>query len=216
MSQFCTAAGSTWVLRVASSNCLCLSGFSSSRRCIVDTLMSTMLVPTANHPRQGRLPFRVCERMHFCGPPHLRAQAIVLHASLELSLQVVHEADEALATRGVGCECHCNGIQTQDERILRGEHAQHACPQSLERHQHELLLLQAFRRSIRTSGAGTRRAWRPCISSGPPSVLAFHRVRLCCCATLSAHTCVLRLTAPPCERHWVAWIATTTRTANAR
>ena len=72
------------------------------------------------------------------------------------------------------------------------------------------------RRSIRTSGAGTRRAWRPCISSGPPSVLAFHRVRLCCCATLSAHTCVLRLTAPPCERCWAAWIATTTRTANAR
>ena len=79
--------------------------------------------------------------MHFSGPPHLRAQAFVLHASLELSLQVVHEAYEALATRGVGCERHGNGHQTQDERILRGEHAQHACPQSLERHHHELLLL---------------------------------------------------------------------------
>ena len=76
--------------------------------------------------------------MHFCGPPHLRAQAIVLHASLELSLQVVHEADEALATRGVGCERHGNGHQTQDERELRGEHAQHACPQSPERHRREL------------------------------------------------------------------------------
>ena len=30
--------------------------------------------------------------MHFRGPSHLRAQAIVLHASLELCLQVVHEA----------------------------------------------------------------------------------------------------------------------------
>jgi hypothetical protein len=84
-------------------------------------LMSTIFVPTANHPRQGRLPFRVCEPMHFSGPPHLRAQAIVLHASLELCLQVVHQAYHALATRGVGCERHGNGHQTQDERILRGE-----------------------------------------------------------------------------------------------
>jgi hypothetical protein len=38
-------------------------------------------------------------------------------------------------------ERHGNGHQTQDERELRGEDAQHACPQSLERHHHELLLL---------------------------------------------------------------------------
>ena len=104
--------------------------------------MSTILVPTANHPRQGRLPFRVCEPMHFSGPPHLRAQAIVLHPSLILCLQVVHEAYEALATRSVGCERHGNGHHTQDERELRGEHAQHACPQSLERHRRERRLLR--------------------------------------------------------------------------
>ena len=64
--------------------------------------------------------------MHFSGPPHLRAQAIVLHAGLILCLQVVHEAYEALATRGVGCERHGNGHHTQDERELRGEYSRSA------------------------------------------------------------------------------------------
>jgi hypothetical protein len=80
--------------------------------------------------------------MHFSGPPHLRAQAIVLHAGLILCLQVVHEAYEALATRGVGCERHGNGHQTQNERELRIEMAQHACPQSPERHRRERRLLR--------------------------------------------------------------------------
>jgi hypothetical protein len=79
--------------------------------------------------------------MDFSGPPHSRAQAVVRHSGLELSLQVVHEAYEALATRGVGCERHGNGHQTQDERELRGEHARHACPQSLERIESESPLL---------------------------------------------------------------------------
>jgi hypothetical protein len=47
------------------------TSFGSCRRRIVVTLVSTILVPTANHPRQGRLLFRVCEPMHFGGPPHL-------------------------------------------------------------------------------------------------------------------------------------------------
>ncbi len=47
------------------------TSFGSCRRRIVVTLVSTALVPTANHPRPGRLPFRVCEPMHFGGPPHL-------------------------------------------------------------------------------------------------------------------------------------------------
>ena len=140
MSHF--SARSAWILRGASSTCLCLSGFSNCRRCIVVTLVSTMLVPTAIHPRHGRLPFRVCEPMHFSGPPHLRAQAIVLHAGLEHCLQVVDEAYEALATKGVGCEGHGNGQQTQHERELRDEHAQHACPQSPERHRRERRLLR--------------------------------------------------------------------------
>ena len=139
--SFARLHGSAWILRGASSTCLRLSDCSSCRRRIV-TLMSTILVPTANHPRQGRLPFRVCEPMHFSGPPHLRAQAIVLHAGLKLCLQVVHEAYHALATRGVSGERHGNGHQTQNERELRGEHAQHACPQSLERHRRERRLLR--------------------------------------------------------------------------
>ena len=139
MSHF--SARSAWILRGASSTCLCLSGFSNCRRCIVVTLVSTMLVPTAIHPRHGRLPFRVCEPMHFSGPPHLRAQAIVLHAGLEHCLQVVDEAYEALATKGVGCEGHGNGQQTQHERELRDEHAQHACRKALKWHTHERRLV---------------------------------------------------------------------------
>ena len=61
--------------------------------------------------------------MHFSGPPHLRAQAVVPHSALELCLQVVHEANEALATRGVSSEGHGNGYHTQNERELRSEHA---------------------------------------------------------------------------------------------
>ena len=79
--------------------------------------------------------------MHFSGPPHLRAQAIVLHAGLEHCLQVVDEAYEALATKGVGCEGHGNGQQTQHERELRDEHAQHACRKALKWHTHERRLL---------------------------------------------------------------------------
>ena len=61
--------------------------------------------------------------MHFSRPPHLRAQAVVLHPGLELRLQVAHEANEALATRRVGCERHGNGHQTENVRELCGEHA---------------------------------------------------------------------------------------------
>jgi hypothetical protein len=47
--------------------------------------------------------------MHFSGPPHFSEQAIimiVLRSGLELCLQAVHEAYQALATSGVGCERH--------------------------------------------------------------------------------------------------------------
>ena len=42
---------------------------------------------------------------------------------LELCLQVVHEANEALATGGVSSEGHGNGYHSQNERELRSEHA---------------------------------------------------------------------------------------------
>ena len=109
MSQFCTTAQQCRYYQGASRTCLCCKGLSSCRRCIVVTLMSPIFVPTANQPRQGRFPFRVRQPMHFSRPPHLRAQAVVLHPGLVLRLQVVHEANEALATRRVGCERHGNG-----------------------------------------------------------------------------------------------------------
>ena len=71
--------------------------------------------------------------MHFSGPPHLRAQAIVLHSGLEHCLHVVDVAYEALATEGVGCEvmamakkrsmkenCAMNMLSMRAERLLNG------------------------------------------------------------------------------------------------
>ncbi len=38
-----------------------------------------------------------------------------------------------------------NGLRTQHKRELRDEHAQHACPQSLERHAHERCMSEGFK-----------------------------------------------------------------------
>jgi hypothetical protein len=80
--------------------------------------------------------------MHFSGPPHSRVQAVVLHSGLELQNPDVYKSFMRLIRRSQPKVSAVNVMAMATQRRMSGGHAQHACPQSPERHRSERRLLR--------------------------------------------------------------------------